>query len=312
MQLIGSGLGHSMASALAGVMYRSDDVYADFGVNNAVMSSSNISEHEQNMLNLNVDARDGDDSFDIVQPEEGDEGAEEEEEEGLADPEGESSDGEEEGDGSDESDEFSPLGEPDADLKQSSAEIDEYAEGFAQMREQAVKQGLPQEVADRIEAEYEESNKLSEESLKALEKVGYSRGFVRSFINGQEALAQTYMAQIQSYAGGPAKFEQIMAHLNANSPDAASALEDAIVRQDLAGIKTIINLGMASRTKKFGKSPERSVTKRAPAVAARSAPKGPAGFESQRDMIKAMSDPRYSTDAKYRSDVEARVSRSSW
>lgn len=288
------------------------DVYASFGVNSAVMTTTNITEHEQNMLALPVSVRDGDDSIELVEPTEGNE-------ELVVETGEENSDelelgGEEEGseEGAD-SDDFTPLGDPDADLLEASQAVDEYADGFAQMRAQAIKAGLPVEVAEQIEVEYEQDNKLSEASLKALESVGYSRGFIKSFISGQEALAATYVAQIQAYAGGPEKFKAVMAHMNANSPDAAEALSDAINNQDLKAVKTLINLGMASRTKKFGKTPERSITKRAPA----SGPKGvtteaPQGFSSQREMVKAMIDNRYSTDPQYRAEVEAKVLRSSW
>jgi soluble cytochrome b562 len=308
------GIGMSMA-VLMGACFRSEDVYASFGVNGAVMSSNNITEHEQNMLALNVSARDGDDSLELNE----DQGTALLDEEGNVINEGgdDQNDGSEEGDedsaqdedGTD-SDDFTPLGEPDAELIQSSKEIDEYAEGFQQLRAQAIKLGLPADAAAAIEAEYETSQKLSEASLVALEAVGYSRGFVRSFIAGQEAVASKYVSQIQAFAGGPEKFTQIIGHLKANSPDAVVALEEAMGRQDLASIKTIINLGMQSRTKKFGKAPERSATKRAsaPSVAA----KASEGFASQREMISAMSDPRYQNDATYRRSVEAKVGASSW
>ncbi|WYW04430.1 head assembly [Pseudomonas phage vB_PpuP-Pori-3] len=286
------------------------DIYAEFGVNGAVMSSNNITEHEQNMLSLPTSVRDGDDAITLAGEEEANElelSTDEEEQEGDGEQEGEQEGGEEAAD----SDDFTPLGEPDADLIESSKEIDEYAEGFQQLRAQAIKAGLEPSLADAIEREYEIDNKLSESSLKALEAVGYSRGFVRSFIAGQEAVASKYVAQIQNYAGGPEKFSQVIAHLQANSPDAVEALEEAMGRQDLAAVKTIINLGMQSRTKKFGKAPERAVNKRASAPA-RAPQSGPEGFASQREMIAAMSDKRYQDDATYRQSVEARVARSNW
>lgn len=322
--VIGSGLGHVMASMFAGAMYRSADVYAEFGVNGAVMSSNNITEHEQNMLALPTSVRDGDDEITLSD----DGGAKEgellpEEDNGETEvndgTDNNQSDevtnegGDGEGEGQGEEFEFTPLGDPDADLISASAAIDEYADGFSQMQAQAIKAGLPQEVADRVMKEYEADQQLSEESLAELEKVGYSRGFVKSFISGQEALASTYVAQIQAYAGGPEKWNAIASHLKANSPDAMVALEDAITRQDLPAIKTLINLGMASRTKKFGKQPERNVSHRAPAQGAKQAPqKGPQGFANQREMIAAMSDPKYQNDAEYRALVEQRVGRSNW
>ncbi|QJD54682.1 putative capsid assembly protein [Pseudomonas phage MR2] len=280
------------------------DIYAEFGVNGAVMSSNNITEHEQNMLALPTSVRDGDDSI-VLSEEENDELLEEGGEE-------EGSDGGEQEGGDDAagSDDFTPLGEPDAELVQASQEIDEYAEGFQQLRAQAIKNGLDPAMADAMEAEYETDNKLSEASLKALEAAGYSRGFVRSFIAGQEAVATKYVAQIQQYAGGPEKFSQVVAHLQANSPDAIVALEEAMGRQDLASIKTIINLGMQSRTTKFGKTPERAINKRASAPVVNK----PAveGFASQREMIAAMSDKRYQDDPAYRKSVEQKVGASSW
>lgn len=289
------------------------DIYAEFGVNGAVMSSNNITEHEQNMLALPTSVRDGDESIETIDPEtEVELGTEHDQETDVEVTDNEAGDGENDAAEEGSETEFTPLGDPDAELVESSRQIDEYAEGFAQMREQAIKAGLSAEVADQIEAEYERDNQLSEASLKALEAVGYSRGFVRSFINGQEALANTYVAQIQAYAGGPEKFQAILSHLNATSKDAVASLEKAIESQDLHAIKTIINLGMASHTKKFGKTPQRSVTKRAPASPAAARKSTVEGFASQREMIAAMSDKRYQDDASYRAQVEARVGASSW
>lgn len=299
------------------------DVYAEFGVNGAVMSSNNITEHEQNMLALPTSVRDGDDSITLS----ADEVVKEDEllsdeDNGDTEPQVEdgtdnnqSDDVTEEG-GEDDGEEggaFEPLGDPDADLVKASAEIDEYADGFSQMREQALKAGLPAEVAAQIEREYESDQQLSEASLSALEKAGFGRGFVKAFIQGQEALAETYVSKIQAYAGGAEKWAEITGHLKASAPDAMGALEEAIGRQDLQAIKTIINLGMASRTKKFGKQPARNVSSRAPASGPKAAPqKGPQGFANQREMIAAMSDPKYQNDAEYRALVEQRVGRSNW
>jgi hypothetical protein len=285
------------------------DIYAEFGVNGAVMSSNNITEHEQNMLALPTNVRDGDDAITLAGEEQADEQELNQDTDQADDSEQENEDQAQEEDGSD-SDDFTPLGEPDVELVESSKELDEYAEGFQQLRAQAIKQGLDASIADSIEAEYERDNKLSEASLKALEAVGYSRGFVRSFIAGQEAVATKYVQQIQAFAGGADKFAQVISHLSANSPDAVAALEDAMGRQDLAAVKTIINLGMQSRTKKFGKAPERAVNKRASAHTVSA--KGPQGFASQREMIAAMSDKRYQDDPEYRRSVEAKVGASSW
>lgn len=293
------------------------DIYAEFGVNNAVMSSSDPVEHEQNMLALDVRARDGDDELVLNDDQEGSE--EEREEEGEEEQEEESGEesGDESGDESDEggeeaTDEFAPLGEPGEDLLSASAQIDQYAEGFESLQAQAVERGLDPAVAQAIIAQVDEDGEISEAHLKALEAVGYSRQFVQSYIQGQEAITQAYANSIISYAGGKAQFDAIVAHLEANNKDAVETLYGAIERQDLATVRTVINLGMAGRTKKFGAPPTRNLSKKAPASAPRAQRQTVAGFESKSDMTKAMGDKRYGRDAAYTREVEQKVIASSW
>lgn len=290
----------NMLALAIGHVYQSADVYASFGVNSAVMSSSDPVEHEQNMLELNVATRDGDTSIDLVDAADipNEEGEEEESESDL-----------EEGE---EGEEFKPLGEPDEELTKASQQLDDYASGFDEMRNQAIKAGLPEAVASRIEAEYEADGKLSDDSYEQLAKAGYSAGFVNSFLQGQEAVAEAYIAKIVGYAGGKEQFDRVVAHLKANSPNSMDALYDAMERQDLNTVRTVINLGMASQTKKFGKQPERTLNRRGAVPAGRTAPAKVQGFESQNEMVKAMSDKRYGRDKAYTAEVEAKVHNANW
>lgn len=83
-----------------------------------------------------------------------------------------------------------------------------------------------------------------------------------------------------------------------------------MMNRDLATIKAIINLAGESYTKKFGKPANRSVTKRATPV--KPVARQKEGFTNQAEMIKAMSDPRYRSDAAYRQMVEQKVIDSSF
>lgn len=297
----------TMLALALGHVYQSADVYASFGVNGAVISSSDPVEHEQNMLAMDVSARDGDASIELVEePEEGPEEEEEHEHEESPDNDEQS----EEGDA--DADEFTPLGEPDAELTKASADIEEYATGFFELREQAIKSGLPAEVADRIESEYEADGHLSDDSYEKLAKAGFSKGFVNSFIQGQEALSQTFVAKIVDYAGGKDQFDRVINHLKANSPGTVEVLYDAIERQDLNAIRSVINLGMASQTKKFGKQPTRTITRRNAAPAGRDAAPKVQGFTSQNEMVKAMNDKRYGRDMQYTAEVESKVHHATW
>ncbi|WP_053269391.1 capsid assembly protein [Pseudomonas chlororaphis] len=288
-------------------VFQSAEVYASFGVNSAVISSSDPVEHEQNMLELDVATRDGDASIDLVDNSETldteeeaaqEEQVEEQEEQGDAEPP-------EEGD-------FEPLGEPDEELTQASKQLEDYATGFEEMRNHAIKAGLPIAVAERIEAEYEADGKLSDDSYAQLAKAGYSAGFVNSYLQGQEAVAEAYVSKIVSYAGGKEQFDRVVAHLKANEPHSMDALYDAMERQDLNTVRTVINLGMASQTKKFGKQPERTLNRRSAAPAGRATTAKVEGFTSQNEMVTAMRDKRYGRDKAYTAEVEVKVINAKW
>ena len=293
------------------------DVYASFGVSSAVMSGSNQEEHEQNMLALDVAARDGDDAIllhddepqevdlygnpdkfaveddGFVQVRIGEEGSTEDYFESDA------------GDGTEgQTEEFAPLGDVPAELTETTEQLSQHAEGFQEIVNQAFERGVSEEAILRIQAEYE-GDGISEQSYKELAEAGYSKAFVDSYIKGQEALVDAYVNQVVAFAGGQERFSALHAHLQSNNPDAAASLENALENRDVGTLKAIINLASQSFNSKFGKPAARSVTKRAtpakPVVTQRK------GFESRDAMIKAMSDSRYRHDSNYRRQVEQMV-----
>lgn len=292
------------------------DVYASFGVNSAVVTGESVSQHEQNMLALDVAARDGDDAIELVEQEHVERdlydntdpfGQEDDEdriqvrigEDGeLSDP----SEGEvvETSEGED----FEPLADVPEALSSAAEQLGQYEEGLQSMIDTAASRGLSAESISRIQEEYGEDG-ISEKSYQELEAVGYSRKFVDSYIRGQEALIDSYVAGIKEYAGGAEKFDALYSHLETSNPEAAESLMNALEARDLGTVKAIINLAGASRAKTFGRQPTRSVTQRA-IPAKPQAPKAE-GFESRAEMIKAMSDPRYRHDAAYRREVEQKV-----
>ncbi len=305
------------------------DVYASFGVNSAVLTGSTPTEHEQNMLSLDVAARDGDDA--IVLSEEPavqnddpyaagvDPFAEGEDDEGRMQVRISEDGNELEFDtGSDnaeevtegEPEEFTPLGETPEELTQITEQLGQHEDGFQSMVEQAVERGLPAESVERIYEEYEGDKGISDKSYAELEAAGYSRSFVDAYISGQEALVDQYVNQVVAFAGGQERFSAIHTHLETTNPAAAESLETAMANRDLATVKAIINLAGESYTKKFGKPAARSVTKRATPV--KPVVKHKEGFATQAEMIKAMSDPRYRSDSAYRQAVEQKVIDSSF
>lgn len=297
------------------------DVYASFGVNSAVMSGSTQGEHEQAMLALDVAARDGDDAIELAQEEEHverdlydntDPFGMEDDEDRIQVRIGEEADAEEDtevaseevtDDSSDE--EFQPLGDTPEELLTASEQLGEHEEGFQEMINIAAERGMSAEAIERIQQEYESEDGISAKSYAELAEIGYTKAFVDSYIRGQEALVEQYVASVIEYAGGREKFDALHTHLETHNPEAAQSLEAALENRDLATIKAIINLAGQSRAKTFGRKPTRSVTTRA-IPAKPQAPKVE-GFASRGEMVKAMSDPRYRTDSAYRRSVEQKV-----
>lgn len=291
------------------------DVYASFGVNPAVVTGSSASEHEQNMLALDVAARDGDDAITLDDVDTNDDPYGnpkdpfgQENDEGRIQvrigEEGEPTEDVIESEGEATSEEFSPLEDIPEGLSNTSSQLEMHEQGLADMIATAVERGLSQEAVERIQNEYETTG-ITDKSYEELAAIGYSRAFIDSFVRGQEALVESYVAGVKAYAGGEEKFGAIVKHLETSNPDAAQSLMTAIENRDLGTVKAIINLAGASRDKAFGRKPERSVaTKGLPAKAA---PKKAEGFASRAEMVKAMSDPRYRLDSAYRRSVEQKV-----
>jgi predicted SnoaL-like aldol condensation-catalyzing enzyme len=293
------------------------DVYASFGVNSAVVGGSTPTDHEQAMLELNVAARDGDDAIELAQSDDpygNPDPFGEDEEEGRTEirinADGETV-GEESGSEGEEAEgeDFTPVGDIPSELNEASDQLEQHEAGFQEMVNQAAERGLGEDAIVRIQQEYEEDG-LSEKSYAELAAAGYSKAFVDSYIKGQEALVDSYVKSVMQFAGGEAQFQAVYAHLEVNNPDAAQSLVSALENRDLSTVKAILNLAGASRTKAFGKPAARSVAKNAiPAAPVRTKQ---IGFESQAEMISAMSDPRYRSDSKFRAEVERKMQYSSF
>ncbi|QOV07487.1 hypothetical protein GNCNCNPB_00160 [Klebsiella phage 066056] len=298
------------------------DVYASFGVNSAVLTGSTPEEHQENMLALDVAARDGDDAIELNTNSDDPYGSDvdpfgEQDEgcmqvrisaDGSDDTEGDEPDSEEQQEevtteGEDE--EFKPIGETPADINEASQQLEEHEAGFNDMVATAIERGLSQDAVTRIQQEYQNEDSLSEESYRELAEAGYSKAFVDAYIRGQEALVNQYVEKVMDFVGGRERFQQVYGHLKSNNPEGAEALIKAFESRDVATMKTILNLAGQSRDKTFGKKAERSIAKRA--TPAKPVARKAEGFESQAEMIKAMSDPRYRTDSKYRREVEQKV-----
>ena len=186
-------------------------------------------------------------------------------------------------------------------------QLEDNRNGFDDMTSKALESGkMVQSDIEIMMKEYEEHGELSESTLAKLEEAGYPKSFVRSYIQGQEALATRYAHEIYNYAGGKESFDRYVNHLGEVSPESLELLQEAVTGGNLKTVKGILNLARDSMVSKFGKQQQRTVTNVAKQTVA---PKADV-FESKREMMDAMSDPRYCRDAAYTNSVDAKLLRS--
>ncbi|EPN9191330.1 capsid assembly protein [Enterobacter roggenkampii] len=284
-------------------MSDSNNVYLEFGGSkDAITSDGTLSEHEQAMLEMDVTARDGDDAIELST------------DEPVSDEVQEVEEVEEETD--DEEHEVETPKEASETIEQANTEMKEGREGFESMVAIAVNNGMPQEAVDAIVNEYIEDEQLSEKSLKILEEHGFTRKFVQNYIAGQQAIVERMARGLVDFVGGADKWETIMTHLQKNDPQTLETLQTALDNNNIKMVKSVLTLTQKelnqAKQSKYGKKAERSVSKSAKPQVQTQLNTGPKGFSNSQEMVDAMKDKRYSTDPKYRAEVEQRVIRSNF
>lgn len=283
-------------------MSDSNNIYLEFGgSSDAITSDGTLTEHEQAMLEMDVSARDGDDSIELSTDEPEEEIQEEEETNDLND---------------EEEHEVEAPKEASNTIDQANTEMKEGREGFESMVQIAVTNGMPQEAVDRIVNEYMEDEQLSEKSLKILEEHGFTRKFVQNYIAGQQAIVERMARGLVDFVGGADNWETIMTHLQKNDPDSLESLQVALDNNNIKMVKTVLTLTQKelnqAKQSKYGKKAKRSVSKSAKPQIQTQINTGPKGFSNSQEMVDAMKDKRYSTDPKFRAEVEQRVIRSNF
>lgn len=314
-------------------MTNETSIWADFGVDQAtVVAPQEDQDYLNDMIRTAGDVRDGDDLIEVVEEQEETTPLTSEqlnaamngEEQGdLYGDQGDDSlriDTEtgEENDPSSDDDEVPTddgdetpveIGEVGEELQSAVEALNEQTQGFNSMVEQALSNGdVDEATVEAIKQEYLESEGLSEDTYKLLEEKGYSRGFVDSFIKGQELLSQSYATHMLNFVGGVDNYNRTVEYLETNNPAMAEMLNNAVETMDLTAVKAIFDSVASQRVARYGKAPARNVAQRASTPKA--TPKASTGlqpFGSVDAMVKAMSDPRYSNDEAYRAEVEKRV-----
>lgn len=145
--------------------------------------------------------------------------------------------------------------------------------------------------------EFAQTGALSEASYKELEGMGLPKSMVDAYIEGQKALATSFVADVQSSVGGAEAYTQILTWAKTNlSKEEITAFNNVCENGNIPQVKLAVAGIKAKYEAANGKDPNltRGDKGGSPAVG---------GFRSFAEVTQAMSDPRYQTDPAYRQDV---------
>lgn len=150
--------------------------------------------------------------------------------------------------------------------------------------------------------EFAENGKLSDDSYKKLEASGLPKDLVDSYIEGQTAISDNHVRQIQSVAGGDGEYEKITTWASENLPEAEVNTFNKVVEKGTVEEAMMAVSGLKARyDNTVGVTP---TLIQGQVAAPQSA------FQSTAEIVSAINDPRYKEDSAYRSNVEAKIKRS--
>lgn len=155
---------------------------------------------------------------------------------------------------------------------------------------------------DKYVESYAANGELTATDYEELANGGFSKGYVDSFIAGQNALRAQEENEVFSTVGGKEEYAKLTSWAKANvSPAEIEAYNEALDNMPIATIKLVV-AGLKARFEAANGS-EPTLVGGAPAGA-------PNSYQSISQVTDAMKDPRYKRDPAYRAEVEARLATS--
>lgn len=149
---------------------------------------------------------------------------------------------------------------------------------------------------DDAAAEYERDGKLSERTYQDLEKAGFGRNLVDAYIAGVEARSNDVANTIMNSVGGQEAYNKIANYIASKGDSAIDAYNNLVEQGNVSAISMFLNGVQAEMTLKNGTS-NRTI------MGSQVSANVNSGYSSQDEMVKAMSDPRYESDMRYREEV---------
>ena len=156
---------------------------------------------------------------------------------------------------------------------------------------------------DSLAEEYAKDGKLADGSYESLQKAGIPKDYVDRFIAGQQAIADQQSSSVKEMVGGTQAYDTMSEWAGQNlSETEKTAYNSAVNSKDLESVKLAV-VGLKARYSQATGSEPKLVEGKASAS-------GEQGFQSWAQVTQAMSDPRYSKDVAYQTEVKNKLANS--
>ena len=147
---------------------------------------------------------------------------------------------------------------------------------------------------------FNEHGEISEEHYTQFETNGISREYVDRYVNGIKATADAESSQLMGTIGGENNFTQMSEWMTESLPETEITAYNNVVEKGTNEEVSVLLQGMYARYRSATGAGATQMQGTVSAV--------PSGFRSRGEVMAAMSDPRYESDAAFRDDVTRKLS----
>lgn len=153
---------------------------------------------------------------------------------------------------------------------------------------------------DAFQKEYMETGELSAESFEKLEKAGISKSLVQAYVSGLEAQNNAVVDTVVKELGGQEAFTRLGAFVKSLGDKEVDNFNSVVQSNNVQQIVTVLKGYQAQMVSKYGTSN--------PTILGGASTATPVvGFTSLSEQNKAINDPRYDRDPKYRAEVRQKI-----
>jgi hypothetical protein len=155
---------------------------------------------------------------------------------------------------------------------------------------------------DKFSTEFAEKGQLTDESFSELEKMGYPREMVETYIKGMQSAQAADVDAVMAVAGGSDGYKELTDWAKGNVDAKELALYNQMVATGTDNAKMAVEWLMSKREAAGDVEPTLLSGKAAAAAKDE--------FRSTAEVVAAMKDSRYGKDPAYTKDVEQKLARS--